>query len=154
MFAQLHLGSLVGKRSPRTIRTALKNLPTGSEAYDYAYKDAMTRIEGQVKEQEELAKQVLSWASPAKLTMSELQHALAVDPGDSELGEDNLPQIEDVCDSMGFSKRQMDDSAFVHFSRMATADTCLPSYAAGTLVSPRLFQHWPAISVTLKRYLI
>ena len=58
----------------------------------------MTRIEGQVKDQKELAKQVLSWITYAKrpLTTSELQHALAVDPGDSELGEDNLPQVEDV----------------------------------------------------------
>src|ERR1700733_1672808 len=98
LLAQLHLDSLVGKTSPRTIRTALEKLPTGSEAYDYAYKDAMTRIEGQVKDQKELAKQVLSWITCAKrpLTTSELQHALAVDPGDSELGEDNLPQVEDV----------------------------------------------------------
>jgi hypothetical protein len=116
----------------------------------------MRRIEGQVKEQEELVKQARSLVSYAvrPLTMSELQHALAVDPNNSKLDEDNLPQIEDVCGSMGFSKRQMDDSAFVHFSRMATADICLPSYAAGTLVLPRLFQHGPAISVTLKHYLI
>jgi ankyrin repeat protein len=73
-------------------------LPTGSEAYDYAYKDAMMRIEGQVEDQEELAKRVLSWITCTKrpLTTSELQHALAVDPGDSELGEDNIPQVEDV----------------------------------------------------------
>lgn len=58
----------------------------------------MTRIEGQVKDQKELAKLVLSWITCAKrpLTTSELQHALAVDPGDSELGEDNLPQLEDM----------------------------------------------------------
>ena len=58
----------------------------------------MERIRGQVKDQEELAKQVLSWITCAKrpLTTSELQHALAVEVGESALDEENLPQIEDM----------------------------------------------------------
>jgi ankyrin repeat protein len=98
LLAQLHLDSLIGKSSPKAIRNALKELPTGSEAYDYAYKDAMGRIKGQVKDQEELAKQVLSWITCAKrpLTTLELQHALAVEVGETELDEDNLPQVEDM----------------------------------------------------------
>jgi hypothetical protein len=58
----------------------------------------MERIEGQVSDQEELAKQVLSWITCAKrpLTTSELQHALAVEVDASELDEDNLSQIEDM----------------------------------------------------------
>ena len=48
LLAQLHLGSLTGKRSPKAIKTALRKLPAGSEAYDYAYKEAMERIEGQI----------------------------------------------------------------------------------------------------------
>ena len=61
------------------------------------YKDAMKRIEGQVLDQEELAKQVLSWITCAQrpLTTSELQHALAVEVGEPELDEDDLP-IEGV----------------------------------------------------------
>jgi hypothetical protein len=56
------------------------------------------RIEGQVEDQKELAKQVLSWITCAKrpLTTLGVQHALAVELGDSELGEDNLPQTEDL----------------------------------------------------------
>jgi hypothetical protein len=71
----------------------LKNLATGSGAYDHAYKDAIERINSQVKDQEELAKQVLWWITCAKrpLTTSELQHALAVEIGESQLDEDNLP---------------------------------------------------------------
>lgn len=62
------------------------------------YKDAMNRIEGQVLDQKELAKKVLSWITCAKrpLTTSELQHALAVEVGESDLDEDNLPQIGDM----------------------------------------------------------
>lgn len=58
----------------------------------------MERIEGQVTDQEELAKQVLSWITRAKrqLTTSELHHALAVEAGEQELDEDNLPYIEDM----------------------------------------------------------
>jgi len=39
----------------------LKKLPTGSEAYDHAYKEAMERIESQIADSKEFAKQVLSW---------------------------------------------------------------------------------------------
>jgi len=58
----------------------------------------MDRIEGQLEDQEELAKQVLSWITCGKrpLTTSELQHALAIEVGDSELDKDNLPQVEDI----------------------------------------------------------
>jgi Ankyrin repeats (3 copies)/Ankyrin repeat len=73
-------------------------LVTGSGAYDHAYEDAMERINGQVKDQEELAKQVLSWITCAKrqLTTTELQHALRVEVGESKLDEENFPQIEDI----------------------------------------------------------
>ncbi|OBT72674.1 hypothetical protein VF21_08561 [Pseudogymnoascus sp. 05NY08] len=98
LLAQLHLESLIGKRSPKTLREALKRLPTGSEAYDYAYKEAMERIEGQLADSQELAKQSLAWITCSKrpLTTLELQHALAVEIGQSSLDEENLPEIEDI----------------------------------------------------------
>lgn len=98
LLAQLHLDSLVGKRSTKALRNALKKVATGSDAYDHAYEDAMKRIEGQVKDQQELAKQALSWISCAKRPLStrELQHALAVEVGDSELDMENIPQIDDI----------------------------------------------------------
>jgi hypothetical protein len=76
----------------------LERVPTGTEAYDYAYKDAMKRIEGQVKDQEELAKQVLSWITYAvrPLNTSELRHALAVEVGQAELDKENLLEMEDI----------------------------------------------------------
>ena len=79
---------------------------------DHAYKEAMERIKGQKTGFQELAKQVLSWITCAKrlLTTSELRHALAVEIGESELDEENLPEIEDmqcgfpyaICDIAGF----------------------------------------------------
>ncbi|KAL2140845.1 hypothetical protein VTI28DRAFT_3172 [Corynascus sepedonium] len=98
LLAQLHLDSLKGKRSVKAVRAALQALHTGSQAYDHAYNDAMNRIEGQLKDQEQLAKQVISWITCAKrpLSTTELQHALGVEVGETELDLDNIPLIEDI----------------------------------------------------------
>ena len=121
MLAQLHLDSLIGKRAPKAIRTALEKLPTGSKAYDHAYKDAMERIEGQVEDQKELAKQVLLWIACAKrpLTTLELQHALAVEFGELKLDEENLPQIEDmvsVCAGLVTVDEESNIIRLVHYT--------------------------------------
>ncbi|KAG2416038.1 hypothetical protein HFD88_007230 [Aspergillus terreus] len=96
LLARLHFDSLVGKTSPKSIRTTLRVLPTGSDAYDSAYKEAVERIEAQHQEQKALAKRIISWITCAKRPLStfELQHALAVEPGTCELDEDNFSPIE------------------------------------------------------------
>ncbi|KAK4170833.1 ankyrin repeat-containing domain protein [Triangularia setosa] len=98
LLAQLHLDSLKGKRSPKAVRTALETLHKGSQAYDHAYNDAMDRIEGQFTDQKELAKQVLSWITCAKRPLStmELQDALGVELGETELDPSNIPLVEDI----------------------------------------------------------
>ncbi|TVY81967.1 Ankyrin-1 [Lachnellula suecica] len=98
LLAQLHLDSLKGKRSPKTLRASLKTLATGSRAYDDAYNGAMDRIEGQLADQADLAKQALSWIVCARTTLTtiELQHALAVEVGTCDLDLENLPSIEDI----------------------------------------------------------
>jgi hypothetical protein len=59
----------------------------------------MKRIKAQDADSQELAEHVLSWIICAKrqLTTAELQHALAVEVGEPELNEENLPQIEDMA---------------------------------------------------------
>ena len=49
LLAQLHLDSLMNKTAEYEIRSTLKRLPTGSEAYDQAYEEAMERIEQEVE---------------------------------------------------------------------------------------------------------
>ncbi|CAN9187728.1 unnamed protein product [Alternaria alternata] len=66
LLAKLHLDSLLGKRSPKAVRIALDKLPTGTDAYDSAYDSAMERIEGQMAEQTELAKQALAFLTCAR----------------------------------------------------------------------------------------
>ena len=58
----------------------------------------MERINGQLKDQEELATQVLSWITCAKrpLATTELQHALRVKVRESGLDECNLSEVEDI----------------------------------------------------------
>ncbi|KAB8225326.1 hypothetical protein BDV33DRAFT_231663 [Aspergillus novoparasiticus] len=98
LLAQLHLDSLVGKMSRKALRNALKRLPTGTDAVNSAYKNVMSRIEGQVADQIELAKNVLAWVVCARqqMTVLQLQHALAVEIGENYLDQDNLPEIEDM----------------------------------------------------------
>ena len=121
LLALLHLNSLEGKRSAKAIKAALRKLPTGSEAYDYAYKEAMERIEGQITDSQELAKQALSWITCTKrpLTTSELRHALAVEIGESRLDEENLPEIEDVlsvCAGLVTVDEESDVIRLVHYT--------------------------------------
>ena len=81
----------------------------------------MDRIEGQLADQKELAKQALSWITCAKrqLTSSELQHALAVEVGESILDKDNLTQIEDilsVCAGLVTVDNESDNIRLVHYT--------------------------------------
>lgn len=77
------------------VRESLKNLPSGLDA---AYDDAWVRIESQLPDEVQTAKEVLSWVSCATRPLStrELQHALAIEDNLSFLDEDNIPDIEDV----------------------------------------------------------
>ncbi|OCK78779.1 purine and uridine phosphorylase, partial [Lepidopterella palustris CBS 459.81] len=128
LLAQLHLDSLIGKTTPKAIRTALKRLRKESnisgnntKALDSAYRQAMERIEGQIGDKTVLAKQVLSWITCAKrpLATLELRHALAVELGASELDEENLPEIEDmvsVCAGLVTIDEESDIIRLVHYT--------------------------------------
>jgi ankyrin repeat protein len=88
---------------------------------DLAYKDAMERVKGQKAGFRELATRVLSWITCAKrpLTTQELQHALAVEPGKSELDRDNIPEIEDmvsVCAGLVIVDEESDIIRLVHYT--------------------------------------
>ncbi|KFY65629.1 hypothetical protein V496_02442 [Pseudogymnoascus sp. VKM F-4515 (FW-2607)] len=76
----------------------LKNLPRGSTAVNKTYDKAIRRIERQPLKRSKRAKTALSWITYAErqLTTTELCHALAVEEADSELDEDNIPDIEDI----------------------------------------------------------
>jgi len=76
----------------------LARLPKGSDALEGAYKEAVERIDSQARGDRDLAHNVISWLVNAQrpLTTTELQHALAIEPGDHELDEDKLPVVEEM----------------------------------------------------------
>jgi len=81
----------------------------------------MERIEGQLADEEKLAKQVLSWITCAKrpLTTSELKHALAVEPEELQLDEENLCRVEDmvlVCAGLVTVDEESNIIRLVHYT--------------------------------------
>ncbi|KAI1847679.1 hypothetical protein JX265_013939 [Neoarthrinium moseri] len=98
LLAQLYCDTLMDKDNPKVLRSALQDLTTSSRSYEAAYDGAMKRIEGQLQGQAQRAKQVLAWITCAQrpLTKTELQHALAVEIGETKLDEENITQIHDM----------------------------------------------------------
>ncbi|RDW57292.1 hypothetical protein BP5796_12742 [Coleophoma crateriformis] len=133
LLAKLHLDSLVGKRSLTALQNALANLRSGSNAYNYAYEDAMIRIQGQVADQKELAKQVLLWITCANrpLTATELQHAIAVEADKKELDENNISDIEDIVSVCAGLVTVDEKSSIIRLVHYTTQE-----YFA------RTYQHW------------
>jgi ankyrin repeat protein len=121
LLAQLHLDSLEDKTTRKAITQALERLPKGLDVLDLAYKDAMERVKSQKAGFRQLAMQVLSWIACTKrpLKTQELQHALAVEPGKSELDRDNIPEIEDmvsVCAGLVTVDEESDIIRLVHYT--------------------------------------
>lgn len=83
----------------KRIKEDLQSLPTGLDAYDVAYRDAMERIYGQEEESRECARITpsLVFCAARPLGVKELQHALAVQEKDDEIDTDNVLVIEDIC---------------------------------------------------------
>ncbi|KAA8573430.1 hypothetical protein EYC84_005016 [Monilinia fructicola] len=103
LLAQLHLNSLRGKTSPKKIQQALQKLPTGSDAYDSAYTEAMERIEGQLEDEKELAK----------------QQAIAVEIDEPELDKENfaaIDQMVSVCAGLVTVDEESNVIGLVHYT--------------------------------------
>ncbi|KAF4811203.1 Ankyrin-1 [Colletotrichum tropicale] len=89
LLAQLCLDSLKDQTSMREIRIALAAFKqqNGPHTLDHAYDQAVGRVRSQPRNLHQLATKVICWITHAiePLTISELQHALAVEPGDTDL---------------------------------------------------------------------
>ena len=98
LLAQLHIDSLRDKTSTKLIKKALEALPKGSNALDGAYRGAMQRVDDQMEGFRILAKQLLGWLTYSErlMTIEEVQHALAIEPGTPDFDEDNLGDIDEV----------------------------------------------------------
>jgi hypothetical protein len=99
-------------------------LPKRSQAYDQTYAEAMVRIESQVPDSRDLAKQALSWIICARrpLTSTELQHALAVEINSSQFDDQNLTEITDVLNVCAGLVTVEEESDIVHLIHYTTQE--------------------------------
>jgi ankyrin repeat protein len=161
------MNSLVPKLNVKKVKTALKTLPQGSDAYDIAYSAAMERISAQGKEASEMAKKILSWILCARRPLStlELLHALAVEVDETAIDEDSIldtEQIFTICAGLVTIDEQSDTVRFIHFTtqeylqrnretwlpdaeveiaRICTAYLSLDDLSAGPCSSKQDFDH-------------
>ena len=110
--------SLTTKTTLRKLKDALTALPEG---LDKTYDETMERINSQHPDQATLARKVLCWVFHAfrPLTVLEIQHALAVETGDSMLDEDNIPEQElllSVCNGLVTFEKEGGFLALVHYT--------------------------------------
>lgn len=110
--------SLTTKTTLRKLKDALIALPEG---LDKTYDETMERINSQHPDQATLARKVLCWVFHAfrPLTVLEIQHALAVETGDSMLDEDNIPEQEmllSVCNGLVTFEKEGGFLALVHYT--------------------------------------
>ncbi|KAF7508365.1 hypothetical protein GJ744_009356 [Endocarpon pusillum] len=121
LLARLHMDSLIHKPTVKAIKKALAKLSTGEEALNKAYEGAKERIEIQSEESCDLAKNLISWILCAQrpLTTRELQHALAVEPGERQLDEENIPDLAlmlSVCAGLVTLDEESKIIRFVHYT--------------------------------------
>ncbi|KAF2731690.1 hypothetical protein EJ04DRAFT_442513, partial [Polyplosphaeria fusca] len=119
LMARLYLDTLIHKTTRRKIKAALDTLPDGM---DSIYEELMTRIKLQnPKDHTELAIRVLGWIfySFKPLTVTELQHALAIEHGDTDLDEDGIPNrdlLVSVCAGIVMIDDNSDTITLVHYT--------------------------------------
>ncbi|OJJ53652.1 hypothetical protein ASPSYDRAFT_499430 [Aspergillus sydowii CBS 593.65] len=108
LLAQLYLDSLISAPRAKEINDGLERLinrssqtDEGNIAVDDAYRDVVERINNQDPHRQRLAKDTLSWVICAKrpLTTLELRTALTIEPGESDLNEEDLYDLEDIISS-------------------------------------------------------
>lgn len=112
------MDSLARKLTRRQIRAALASLP---KELDETYDQAIQRIQNQDEDQASLAHKVLYWISYSfrPLTITELQHALAVELDDDDLDEDGLYDTElmiSVCADLVTVDIESNQIRLVHYT--------------------------------------
>ena len=105
------------KTTLRKVKIALASLP---EEIDKTYDEVLQRIHAQGADHVALALKVLGWIRYATrpLSIRELQHAVAVEPGDAQFDEDGIPDISlvlSVCAGI-VTVRENSTMGLVHYT--------------------------------------
>ncbi|KAL8730751.1 MAG: hypothetical protein Q9166_003821 [cf. Caloplaca sp. 2 TL-2023] len=120
LLARLHVESLASAAglSIKHVRNKLKTLPTTLTG---TYDDAMQRIDKQAPDHTRIALKALAWVSYAlrPLSLKELQHAIAVEPGDRELDEELImdgQSITQLCAGLVIVDQRTNVVNLVHYT--------------------------------------
>lgn len=126
LLARLHVESLASAAglSVKHVRTKLRTLPTTLKG---TYDDAMERIENQEPDHRRIALKTMAWVCYAfrALSLKELQHALAVEPGDMVLDEDLVmdgQSITSLCAGLVVVDQRTNVVNLVHYSTKSYFD--------------------------------
>ncbi|KAJ7613770.1 ankyrin repeat-containing domain protein [Mycena polygramma] len=117
LLVKLHFDSLTKTCTVKDARIALENM---ADNLDRAYSVVVDRINQQDPGDRKLAWRTLSWITHAKrpLRCSELQGALAVEPGATNLDHDNLPDrdiVLSICAGLVVFNEK-DEICFIHYT--------------------------------------
>ncbi|SJL14282.1 uncharacterized protein ARMOST_17738 [Armillaria ostoyae] len=109
LLAGLHMDSLAQTTTPKILQVALGKLPDNMAS---AYNKTLERVNSQGEYDRELAYRVFGWIALTRcpLTVSELQHALAVEPDTKTLDPDNICSedlLGSVCGGLVIITHQM-----------------------------------------------
>ncbi|KAI4169534.1 MAG: hypothetical protein LQ343_005614 [Gyalolechia ehrenbergii] len=126
LLARLHVESLASAAglSVKHVRNKLRTLPTTLKG---TYDDAMERIENQEPDHRRIALKTMAWVCYAfrALSLKELQHGLAVEPGDTELDEDLVmdgQSITSLCAGLVVVDQRTNIVNLVHYSTKSYFD--------------------------------
>ncbi|KAI0604755.1 ankyrin repeat domain-containing protein [Pyrenophora tritici-repentis] len=121
LLARLHTDSLLDKRTAKDVKKTLAKLTKGAAALDFAYGEALERIDGQLEGDCQLARKVLSWITLAKrpLTTTEICCALAVEPEEDKIDPENVltpGDLVSVCAGLVVVDQESDIIRLVHYT--------------------------------------
>ncbi|KAJ7576471.1 ankyrin repeat-containing domain protein [Mycena floridula] len=124
LLVRLHLDSLASKNNRHALRRALTTLPKDIHR---SYDDTMARIMAQGEDDANLACQIFLWLTYAKeqLTVQELQHALAISPGMTEINPDAITDIDilmSVCAGLVIIEEDHWNDQFPRFVHYTTQE--------------------------------
>ncbi|KAL4884869.1 hypothetical protein BJY04DRAFT_214751 [Aspergillus karnatakaensis] len=173
LHAQFHVNFLATKHNVRDLKEGLENLPTTSGAI---YEQAMERIRGQNSDTLALALRTLCWIVGAvkPLSIVQVQHALAVREGDTDIHPDGLTSpsyLLSICAGLITVDQETSIMRLVHYTakeyfernnrtylpqlHLEIAGTCLRYMSLETFnddFDPSdLYEKYPLLSYATKR---
>ena len=138
------MDSLRDKTSIKSVKKALQTLPEGVNGLDLAYDGALQRIESQRDGFRFLAKRLLGWLTYSKrlMTITEVQHALAIEPNTQDLDEENLSDVDEIvsfCAGLVIVNEEKGIRRLVHYTTQEyltrNGDEILPTAQQDNAVS-------------------